>query len=131
MKKLYRSKHDNIIFGVCGGLASHFDIDSTIVRFVVLFLCALTFIVPMVILYFIAALMIPIEPKDKPLKITKRKFYRSLRDRKIAGICGGIAETTKLDPVFLRLLYIFFCLITGIIPLLLIYLIGWIIIPEK
>jgi phage shock protein C len=31
-KKFYRSKSDRKLFGVCGGLAKYFDIDSTIVR---------------------------------------------------------------------------------------------------
>ena len=31
-KKLYLSDTDKKIFGVCGGLAEYFDIDSTIVR---------------------------------------------------------------------------------------------------
>lgn len=41
-KKLYRSKTDKKIFGVCGGFAEYFDIDVTIMRiiFLVLLLCA-------------------------------------------------------------------------------------------
>jgi phage shock protein C len=31
-KKLYRSKKDHMIAGVCGGIAEYFDIDSTLVR---------------------------------------------------------------------------------------------------
>lgn len=130
-KKLYRSKHDNIVLGVCGGLAAHFKMDSTIVRLIFVFLCILTAIIPMVIIYFIAALMIPMESSGKPLKMPKHKLYRSVRDRKIAGICGGLAESTKLDPVFLRLLFIFVCLMTAIVPFVLIYVVAWIIIPEK
>lgn len=35
MKKLYKSKIDKKICGVCGGLAKYFEIDSTIVRLAV------------------------------------------------------------------------------------------------
>ena len=40
-KKLYRSRTDRKLVGVCGGLGKYFDIDSTIVRvvFVVLLFC--------------------------------------------------------------------------------------------
>ena len=40
-KKLYRSRTDRKIWGVCGGLAQYFDIDPTIVRviFFVSLLC--------------------------------------------------------------------------------------------
>ena len=31
-KKLFRSKTDKKVCGVCGGLAEYFDIDSTLVR---------------------------------------------------------------------------------------------------
>jgi phage shock protein C len=33
-KKLYRSRNDRMIAGVCGGLAEYFDIDSTLVRLI-------------------------------------------------------------------------------------------------
>ncbi|MBP5426784.1 MAG: PspC domain-containing protein [Clostridiales bacterium] len=33
VKKLYRSKTDKIIFGVCGGIAEYLDVDPFIVRF--------------------------------------------------------------------------------------------------
>lgn len=41
-KKLYRSREDRVVFGVCGGLAKYFDVDSAIVRisFVVLSLAS-------------------------------------------------------------------------------------------
>ena len=32
MKKLYRSNHDKMIAGVCGGLAAYFGVDSSLVR---------------------------------------------------------------------------------------------------
>jgi phage shock protein C len=33
-RKLYRSRQNRVIFGVCGGLAEYFGIDPTIVRLV-------------------------------------------------------------------------------------------------
>lgn len=59
MKKLYRSKDDRKLFGVCGGLGQYFNLDSTIVRliFVVLGLLHIG-----VLFYILAALIIPEEP---------------------------------------------------------------------
>lgn len=39
MKKLYRSRKDEMIAGVCGGLADYLEVDPTIIRlaFVILF----------------------------------------------------------------------------------------------
>lgn len=33
-KKLYRSRNDKMLFGVCGGLANYFAVDPTIVRLI-------------------------------------------------------------------------------------------------
>ena len=33
-KKLYRSRSDRMIFGLCGGLGKYFNIDSTLVRII-------------------------------------------------------------------------------------------------
>jgi len=58
-KKLYRSKKQRMICGVCGGIAEYFNIDPTIIRLVwVLF--ALTGGSGLLI-YFIAAIIIPDE----------------------------------------------------------------------
>ncbi|RCK72067.1 MAG: hypothetical protein IGBAC_0659 [Ignavibacteriae bacterium] len=60
-----------------------------------------------------------------------KKIYRSKKERKIAGICGGIAELLSIDPTIVRLLYILLMLITGIVPLIIFYLISWWIIPQE
>lgn len=59
--KLYRSEADKKIGGVCGGLADYFDIDSTLIRLVVL----LTFFMGGVglFLYIIAWVVIPVNPR--------------------------------------------------------------------
>ena len=60
-----------------------------------------------------------------------KRIYRSQEDRKIAGILGGLGELFDIDPTLLRLLFVFIGLATGIIPLAVAYLIGWIIIPKN
>ena len=40
MKKLYKSINDRKLFGVCGGIAEYFNIDSTIVRLLWVFAVA-------------------------------------------------------------------------------------------
>ena len=59
-----------------------------------------------------------------------KKIYRSQEDRKIAGILGGLGELFDIDPTLLRLLFVFIGLATGVIPLIVAYLAGWIIIPR-
>lgn len=58
-----------------------------------------------------------------------KKLYRSETDKMIAGICGGIGEMFSIDPTFIRLALIFVGLATGILPFVIAYIVGWIIIP--
>ena len=59
-----------------------------------------------------------------------KKIYRSQEDKKIAGILGGLGELFDIDPTLLRLVFVFIGLATGVIPLIVAYLAGWIIIPK-
>jgi phage shock protein C len=56
-KKLYRSKNDRIIFGVCGGLGEYFEIDSLILR--ILFILLIFTGGSGIIIYIILAIIIP------------------------------------------------------------------------
>jgi phage shock protein C len=58
-----------------------------------------------------------------------KRLCRSRTDTKIAGICGGIGETYEVDPTLIRLALVFAAIITGELPLLATYIVGWVIIP--
>jgi phage shock protein C len=58
-----------------------------------------------------------------------KKLYRSNKDKKIAGICGGLGEMFEIDSTLLRLALVFIGLVTGVLPFIIAYIIGWIIIP--
>lgn len=60
-----------------------------------------------------------------------KRLYRSRSNRKIAGICGGIAEYFNVDPTVVRLIAVLILVFTGVFPLLIVYLICWLIIPEE
>ena len=57
-----------------------------------------------------------------------KKLYRSVENRMIGGVCGGIGEYFDIDPTLVRLLTVAFVLAGG--SGLIGYIIGWIIIPE-
>ena len=61
-KKLYRSRTDKKVCGVCGGLAKYLGIDTTILR-LILVLCIL-FAGVGLLAYLIAALVMPLEPEN-------------------------------------------------------------------
>lgn len=58
-----------------------------------------------------------------------KKLYRSMTDRRIAGVCGGLGEYLNIDPVILRICFLAALLCVG--GGLLLYLIFWIAVPEK
>lgn len=59
------------------------------------------------------------------------KLYRVNEDKKIAGICAGIADIYNYDVTMVRLIFIFATVLTGIWPGVITYLAGWYLIPEK
>ena len=60
-KKLYRSRSERMIGGVCGGIGEHFGIDPTLVR--VLFVAFALAGGPGFIAYIIMLLIVPEEPR--------------------------------------------------------------------
>lgn len=61
--------------------------------------------------------------------IMKQRLYRSTTDRKLAGVCGGIAEYFETDPTIIRLIVAAAVLISWGTALF-IYIIAGLIIPE-
>ncbi len=59
-----------------------------------------------------------------------KKLYRSSTDKFAAGIIGGLGEYWNIDPVVLRLGFIFLVMITGLVPGILAYLIALLIVPK-
>ncbi|MCX5665886.1 MAG: PspC domain-containing protein [Candidatus Omnitrophica bacterium] len=57
-----------------------------------------------------------------------KKFYLSDTDRKIGGVCGGLAEYFNIDSTFVRLLFILGGLLGGFTVIA--YLALWIISPR-
>lgn len=130
MKKLYRSKKGKVILGVCKGMGDYFRIDPFFIRLLALFLAMVTGGFPAIIAYFVCAIIIPEAPKNHHVKPYK-KLYRSQKDYKIAGLCGGLAETFGWDPTWVRIIYSVLLILSGVFPLLIGYIIGWISIPKK
>ena len=59
----------------------------------------------------------------------KKRLYKSREDKKLCGVCGGIAEYFELDPSIIRLAWVVFTLLggSGIIA----YIIAAIVMPDK
>lgn len=62
-------------------------------------------------------------------KESYKKLYRSRKDKKIAGVCGGLAQHFDIDPTWMRLIFIIFLLLGG--SAFLVYMILWIVVPLE
>jgi phage shock protein C len=60
-----------------------------------------------------------------------KRLTLSQSDKKIAGVCGGLGEYFDLDPTIVRLTVVVLGLITAVIPMVIGYLIAWMVIPHK
>jgi len=208
VEKLYKSKRNRMLGGVCGGIAEYLDIDSTIVRIVfivmaffggsgiiiyiagllifpedgaiqttdvkvvkksnagfwgaLLIILGIMFLVsefgfrgmdhywmwhgfrgmfiPIIVIALGAWLLLkPSNENDKSEEPTKikssgpdgsNKLTRSVTDRKISGVCGGMGEHFNIDTTIVRLLWIIGTLATNGFGLLA-YIILIIALPES
>ena len=58
------------------------------------------------------------------------RLYRSVDDRVLAGVCAGLADRLDLDPALVRIGYAILALVTGIFPLLVLYVVMVVVVPE-
>ena len=60
-----------------------------------------------------------------------KKLTRSVSDRMLCGVCGGIAEYLDVDPTVIRVAYVALSLFSAAFPGLILYIILALIIPQK
>ncbi len=96
-RTLYRNQNDNIIAGVCSGLAHYFKIDPVWVRIAFVLLFSVLFWVYLI-------LWIVLKPRALETNVAKR-IYRNPNDRFLGGVCGGIAAYFKVDSWIPRLIF--------------------------
>ena len=60
-----------------------------------------------------------------------KRLVRSLSDKKIAGVCGGIAEYFDIDSSVVRLLWVLVVLMPiPFVPAFIGYFVAWIVMPK-
>lgn len=70
--------------------------------------------------------------KDKVLsKIREKNLFRSVTNRKILGVCGGLGEYMGIDPTLVRIIWLLVTLLTGVLFGVIVYIVFALIMPEK
>jgi phage shock protein PspC (stress-responsive transcriptional regulator) len=131
-KRLVRLPLHGRIAGVCAGIATFLDTDVTAVRFVWIILSIAPGCLIGGLLAYLAAWIIMPEGEAGASVEPRSHLTRSRTDRKIAGVCGGLAEFMAVDSTAVRLLWAVLTILPGAIVLgVLAYVIAWFIIPER
>lgn len=59
-----------------------------------------------------------------------RRLYRSINNRNLAGVCGGLGDYLGIDPTIIRILFVIIALATAVVPTFIVYFILAAVLPE-
>ena len=132
-KRLFRKSAAGRIAGVCAGIAEYLDTDVTLVRlaWVVLSIVPGGFIGG-IVAYIAAWAIMPDASALADAGAGGHRLTRSTVDRKVAGVCGGLAEYLHVDSTVVRLVWAVLTVVPGAIVLgVVAYLVAWFIMPKS
>ncbi|BES64425.1 hypothetical protein SANA_08640 [Gottschalkiaceae bacterium SANA] len=61
----------------------------------------------------------------------KKRLYRNEKGGKVGGVCQGLAEYFGIDSTMVRVAFLLLLFLPGQFPIVLIYIILWVVLPEK
>jgi phage shock protein PspC (stress-responsive transcriptional regulator) len=130
-RRLHRNSSAGRIAGVCAGIADYFDADVTLIRLAWIVLSIVPGgLVGGILAYLAAWLLVPNSATLVEHSALRRRLMRSTTDRRIAGVCGGLAEYLEVDSTIVRLCWAIFTIVPGAIVLgVVAYLVAWFIMP--
>ncbi|HEY7447065.1 MAG TPA: PspC domain-containing protein [Vicinamibacterales bacterium] len=130
-RRLVRSRTGKIA-GVCEGIADYVGVDPTFVRLLWVILSVVPgILIGGVIAYLLAWLVMPEGPPSATPVQARATIYRSATNRKVGGVCGGLAEYFGVDATPIRLLWVILSVLPGcIFGGLIVYAVAWIVIPR-
>ena len=134
-RRLTRLPDEKRIAGVCAGIAAYLDTDVTFVRLAWVILSiwpgALVF---GAVAYVVAWVVVPVASGSdaRAAAPSRARLFRSQTDRKIGGVCGGLAAFLDADATLVRLAAAILAIVPGVIVLgVIAYLLAWYIVPAS
>ena len=132
-RRLTRRSAEGKLGGVCAGVAAYFDVDVTFVRVAWIVLSIWPgAIVLGVVAYLAMWVVMPADAVDAtPVATARKPLLRSRTDRRIGGVCGGLAEYFGADPTIVRVVWVVLTIIPcAIVFGVIAYLVAWLVIPS-
>lgn len=133
--RLERSRSERKFGGVCGGLAEYLRVDPLLVRAAWVILSVVPGVVlGGVVVYLLAWLIIPdaADPLAVPVSPRSRHLRRSDTNRRVGGVCGGLAEHFNVDATPIRLLWVILSVFPGaVVGGAAVYAFAWLVIPGR
>jgi phage shock protein PspC (stress-responsive transcriptional regulator) len=131
-RRLMRLPSEGRLAGVCAGLAAYLQLDVTLVRLAWVILTIFPgALIGGLIAYLVAWLVMP-EGRAAPGDVPRSRLVRSATDRKIAGVCGGIAAYMGVDATLVRVAVVILSIYPGAVVCgIIAYAIAWLVIPAE
>jgi phage shock protein C len=131
-RRLVRLPAEGRVAGICAGIAAYLEVDVTIVRLAWVILSIFPGALIGGVVAYVGAWLIMPEGATTATTVARSRLLRSATDRKIGGVCGGIAAYFAVDSTLVRLAVVILSVYPGaIICGIIAYLIAWFIIPPE
>lgn len=132
-QRVTRIPEDGEIAGVCAGLAAYLETDVTLVRLAWVILSIVPgLLLGGVLVYFVCWILLPVAAPAERYVFRGPRLTRSMSDREIAGVCGGLAKYLNVDSTIVRVVSVVLSIYPGaILGGVIAYLIGWMVIPSR
>jgi phage shock protein PspC (stress-responsive transcriptional regulator) len=131
-RRLERLPTQGKIAGVCAGIAAYLETDVALVRAIWILLSLVPgALIGGLLAYGAAWLLMPVSLIPVVPSLNQR-VVRPQADRKIAGVCAGLAKYYAMDVTVVRLIWVVLSIYPGAIILgVIAYAIAWFIIPSE
>jgi phage shock protein C len=132
-RRITRIPEEGQIGGVCAGVAAYVDADVTLIRLAWVILSIVPgLLIGGVLVYAVCWILLPCATTYERHVYRGRRLTRTVVDRQIAGVCGGLAEYLGVDATIVRIITAVLAIYPGaIVGGIIAYLIGWMVIPEN
>ena len=99
-KRLFRDENHKILGGVCSGVANYFNIDPVVIR-----ILAIIFFSVALIPYIVIWIVVP-STATQIIGSTRKRLFRDTDNKRIAGVCSGIAQYFGVSTKLVRILFL-------------------------